>query len=85
MTTDRHVPEEKMNAIEPEKPESTSTGEPTPENPPEEQLPGQIGIEEDIKEADERSVSYPEREGSQTENLVADLEATEKGIYTFRP
>ncbi len=84
MTTDRHVPEEKMNAIEPEKPESTSTGEPTPENPPEEQLPGQIGIEEDIKEADERSVSYPEREGSQTENLVADLEATEKGIRIYR-
>lgn len=79
-TTDRHEPEEKMNAIEPEKPESTGTERITPE----EQLPGQIGIEEAIKETDERSVSYPERETSQTDNLVAGLEATEKGIRLYR-
>ncbi len=46
MAADCHETEEKMGALEPEKPESTSTEGITPENQPEEQLPGQISIEE---------------------------------------
>lgn len=44
---------------EPEKPKSTGTEGITPENMPEEQLPGQVGIEEAIEEAEKRT-SYIE-------------------------
>lgn len=53
--TEELLQEQKSDTTEPEKPESTGIGEYTPEK----QLPGQIGMEEAIKEAEKRT-SYIE-------------------------
>lgn len=70
---------------EPEKPESTGTEGIAPENPPEEQLPGQIGIEEAIEEAEKGAISYIEPDIPQEAagpDMDAEWEKIKRQLYS---
>lgn len=82
--TEEPLQEQKSDITEPEKPESTGMGENTPENQQEEQLPGQIGMEEAIEEAKKRAISYTESDISQTaagQDMDAEWEKVKKQLY----
>lgn len=82
--TEEPLQEQKSDTTESKKPESTGMGENTLENQPEEQLPGQIGMEEAIEEAEKRALSYIEPDISLTaagQDMDAEWEKVKKQLY----